>query len=501
PVFAARLAQCAAALEPFTGWRLEDMLADADALGRVDVVQPALWAVMVSLAAVWQAAGVTPDAVVGHSQGEIAAAVVAGALSLDDAAAVVALRSRALTALAGRGAMASLALPAAEVRRRIADLGACLQLAAVNGPAASVVSGDPAAVRELVTACAADGIRARVLPVDYASHGPQVEDLEAEIRGLLDGLAPRRAAVPMISAMTGEYLDGAELDAGYWYASLRAPVEFERAVEVLAADGFRVFIESSPHPVLTVPVADILDELRQRAAVTGTPVTGTLVTGTLRRDDGGAARLLTALADAWVRGAAVDWTAVLPPAGPAELPTYAFQQQRFWPAPVTARAGIPAGGGNTGHLNTGHQNTVAESRFWAAVEDGDLPGLTSSLAVDTDQPFPAVLTALARWRRQERDDAALAGWRYRVRWEPVADVAGPALSGTWLIAVPADAPADGSAAVSAGTLAGTLAGAMRDCGAVVGLLSVDCAGDGRVELTAALEDAAAADGGPESITG
>jgi candicidin polyketide synthase FscD len=123
PVFAARLAECSAALAPFTGWRVEDVLAGAEGapgLERVEVVQPALWAVMVSLAAVWQAAGVVPDAVAGHSQGEIAAAVVAGILTLEDGARVVALRSRALTALAGRGAMASLALPADAVRERLA---------------------------------------------------------------------------------------------------------------------------------------------------------------------------------------------------------------------------------------------------------------------------------------------------------------------------------------------------------------------------------------------
>ena len=173
-------------------------------LERVEVVQPALWAVMVSLAAVWQAAGVSPDAVVGHSQGEIAAATVAGVLSLEDGAAVVALRSRALAALAGRGAMVSVAEPAAAVRDRIAAWGGRLSVAAVNGPAATVVSGDPEAVAELAAACAAAGVRARVLPVDYASHSAQVEAIREEILAALDGITPGPARVPMVSAMTGE---------------------------------------------------------------------------------------------------------------------------------------------------------------------------------------------------------------------------------------------------------------------------------------------------------
>ena len=165
--------ECSAALAPYTGWRVEDVLRrdGASALDRVDVVQPALWAVMVSLAAVWQAAGVVPDAVAGHSQGEIAAAVVAGILSLEDAAKVVALRSRALTALAGRGAMASVAEPADAVRERLAAAGGRLSVAAVNGPDATVVSGDPDAVAGLVRDVRARGRAGAVLPVDYASHG------------------------------------------------------------------------------------------------------------------------------------------------------------------------------------------------------------------------------------------------------------------------------------------------------------------------------------------
>src|SRR5205807_7344032 len=172
PVFADRLAACAAALAPYTDWDLAGVLAGADGapgLDRVDVVQPVLWAVMVSLAAAWQAAGVTPDAVVGHSQGEIAAATVAGVLSVEDGARVVALRSRALAALAGRGGMVSVAEPAAAVRDRLAGFGDRLSVAAVNGPAATVVSGDPAALAELAAACEADGVRTRTIPVDYAS--------------------------------------------------------------------------------------------------------------------------------------------------------------------------------------------------------------------------------------------------------------------------------------------------------------------------------------------
>jgi acyl transferase domain-containing protein/acyl carrier protein len=460
PVFAARLAECAQALEPHVDWSLADVLGltedkeTATDLERVDVVQPALWAVMVSLAAVWQAAGVIPDAVAGHSQGEIAAAVVAGVLSLEDGARVVALRSRALRVLSGRGGMASLAVGADVARARIGAWAGRVEVAAVNGPHATVVSGDSGALAELVVVCEAEGIRARVLPVDYASHGPQVEELEREIVAALDGLAPRPASIPMISALTGEYLAGPEADAGYWYASLRAPVEFQRAVQVLAVDGHRVFLEASPHPVLVAPVTETLEELY---------VEGT-VTGTLRRDDGGPARLLTSLAEAYVQGAAVNWTAVLPRAGRVDLPTYAFQRQRYWPQ-ASGRAGavaegVGAAGGQTGTV----AGTGAEARFWAAVEDADLQGLADVLAVDGQQPLCEVLPALSSWRKRERAASAVESWRYRIAWVPVADpgpvdpgTANPdteVLDGTWLLVGPAgrapSAEADRYAAALAG---------------------------------------------------
>nr|WP_062342606.1 type I polyketide synthase [Herbidospora sakaeratensis] len=400
PVFAARMAECGRALAPHVDWSLDD---DLD-LGRVDVVQPALWAVMVSLAEFWQSAGVIPDAVVGHSQGEIAAAVVAGMLSLEDAAKIVALRSKALTALSGRGGMLSIAAPADRVRALAGDR---VSIAAVNGPSATVVSGDPSALAELLAECERDGVRARMLPVDYASHGPQVEEIRAELLTLLDGVTPRPGVIAMVSAMTGEFLRGPELDAAYWYASLRAPVEFARATEALGRAGYGVFVEASPHPVLTGPVADLLGDA--------------VVTGTLRRDDGGPVRALASLAHLHNHGVFVDWTAVLTPGERVDLPTYAFQRQRYWPAKAAAAA--PEG-------------PVADRVFWAAVEGGDLTGLAHTLAVD-EARLREVLPALAAWRRREHDESRVADWRYQITWAPVTVPAAATLSGTWLLIAPA----------------------------------------------------------------
>ncbi|MFE7121599.1 type I polyketide synthase, partial [Streptomyces sp. NPDC057654] len=346
PVFADRVAECGRALAPFVDWSLEDVLrarVGAPSLERVDVVQPALFAVMVSLAAVWRSYGVEPGAVVGHSQGEIAAACVAGALSLDDAARVVALRSKALRALSGRGGMVSVALPAAEVGEWLADWDGALSVAAVNGPASIVVSGDAGSLDELLEQAEAREVRARRVPVDYASHSSHVEDIHEQLLIELAELTPRQADVPFYSTVTGELLETTTgLDAEYWYRNLRQTVRFEEATRALLADGFQVFLESSPHPVLTVGVQETADAAGSGAAAVGT----------LRRDDGGPRRLMESLAELHLRGVRVDWDAVFAGHAPrrVDLPTYPFQRERYWledgaddVADVTSAGLTPAG--------------------------------------------------------------------------------------------------------------------------------------------------------------
>ncbi|KOX19453.1 hypothetical protein ADK67_33430, partial [Saccharothrix sp. NRRL B-16348] len=253
----------------------------------------------------WRSHGVTPDAVVGHSQGEIAAAVVAGALSLEDGARVVALRAKALRELGGRGGMVSVPLPVAEVRPLLED---GLVVAAVNGPAATVVSGPDDALDRLL---AVESLRAKRVRVDYAGHSPQVAELRDELLTALAPVRPRPATIPFYSSVTGALLDTATLDAEYWYRNTREPVEFHRAVEAVVADGIGVLVESSPHPVLTAAAPD-----------------GTVALGTLRRDDGGLDRFTAALAHAHVHGVPVDWR--LPDGPPVDLPTYPFQRERYW---------------------------------------------------------------------------------------------------------------------------------------------------------------------------
>ncbi|MCL6303048.1 acyltransferase domain-containing protein, partial [Streptomyces kronopolitis] len=243
--------ECEAALEPFTDWSLSAVLRGeegAPGLDRVDVVQPVLWAVMVSLAEVWRAHGVEPAAVVGHSQGEIAAACVAGALSLEDGARVVALRSKAIRALSGRGGMVSVALSSSDVAKLIEPWGGRVSVAAVNGPSSVVVSGDADALDELMGVCQERDVRARRIDVDYASHSAHVESIREELLDVLAPVVPRASEVPFFSTVTGEWLDTAEMDAGYWFTNLRQTVRLEPAVRALLASDHRVFVEVSPHP-------------------------------------------------------------------------------------------------------------------------------------------------------------------------------------------------------------------------------------------------------------
>jgi acyl transferase domain-containing protein/D-arabinose 1-dehydrogenase-like Zn-dependent alcohol dehydrogenase len=322
PVFAERIAACERALAEHVDWSLTEVLRH-DPLDRDEVVQPALFAVSVALAALWRAYGVEPAAVVGHSQGEIAAACVAGALSLPDAARVVALRARALREIAGLGGMVSVPLPADEVRALLAPWPGRLGIAAYNGTRTTIVSGDLEAVRELVAASAGS---ARELPVGYASHCPHVERIRDRLLTALADITPRRPSIPFYSTVTGEPGD-TDLDAAYWYRNLREPVLFTPALHRLFDAGHRVFIEVSAHPVLTPSV-------RETAPVAAL--------GTLRRDDGGLDRFVRSLAAAHAHGVDVDWTRVF--AGPAArrvaLPTYPFQRRRFWwRPPVQTPAG------------------------------------------------------------------------------------------------------------------------------------------------------------------
>lgn len=375
-VFAERMRACEQALARYIDWSLVDVLRgdrDAPPMERVDVIQSVLFAVMVSLAALWRSYGVEPDAVTGQSQGEIAAAHIAGVLSLEDAARVVALRGRTVVDLVGNGGMASVSLPGEEIEQRLAPWNGRLTLASVNGPTSVVVSGERDALETLIAELEAGDVQVRRITADYASHSSQVEPIHDRLTDALSPIQPRPGKVPFYSTVTGEALDGTELDPEYWYQNLRQTVRFEQATRSLLKQGHRVFIEMSPHPVLSMGVQETIDDSEADA----------VVVASLKRDQGGLSRFMTALAEVNVRGVAVDWERVFTgwEARRVELPTYAFDRQPYWLSSPAARAGDMAA---AGLASVGHPLLGAA----VALADGDGSVLTGSVSL-TSHPWLA----------------------------------------------------------------------------------------------------------------
>ncbi|WP_203721065.1 type I polyketide synthase, partial [Paractinoplanes brasiliensis] len=399
PVFAAAMERCEQALAPFVDWSLREVLADPAALDRVDVVQPALWAVMVSLADLWRHWGVEPAAVIGHSQGEIAAAVVAGGLSLVDGARVVALRSQAIAAIAGGGGMVSVPVPVGDVEPLLEPFG--LAVAAVNGPSQVVVAGPADGCDRFVETY--PELNARRIAVDYASHTAGMEPLRER---LALEVTPVAGGVPFYSTVHAEPIETSALDGEYWYTNLRQTVRFADTVQALIAAGHRAFVEMSPHPVLTMAVEQAGD--------------GLVVTGSLRREDDTRKRWLRSVAVLHTAGVTVDWSRVLGagPVRPMSLPTYPFQRERFWP-PTSGVSGEGA-------------------EFWQAIQRQDVDTIAAALELQEPgrESLQQLMPALSRWMRQRHGRTALSQWWYQLDWVPLRGEPAARLHGRWLLVVP-----------------------------------------------------------------
>ena len=328
PLFAGFLEECEAALSPHLDFPLAPVLRGdegAASLDRIEVVQPALFAVMVSLARLWRHFGVMPSVVVGHSQGEIAAAHVAGGLSLAEAARLAALRSRIISRIAGKGALVSIAMSAEQAEPLIARWEGAIEVAALNSPTSTVLSGDRRSVDELLAHCEAEELRAREIPATFASHSAYVEVLREEMLETFADLSPQSGQIPLHSTVTGGPLDTAEMDAGYWYSNLRQTVLLEPVMRGLLQGGNRVLIEISPHPVFALALTETVE-----GTLTDPNQAGVLET--LRREEGGPERFALSLAGAHAAGVALDWEALFEGRSTARvpLPTYPFQRQRYW---------------------------------------------------------------------------------------------------------------------------------------------------------------------------
>jgi acyl transferase domain-containing protein/NADPH:quinone reductase-like Zn-dependent oxidoreductase/aryl carrier-like protein len=383
PVFRAAVERCAEAIAPHVDWSLLGVLDGSAEAERIDIVQPALFAMSVGLAALWRSWGIAPDAVIGHSMGEVAAAHVAGALSLEDAARIICHRSRLLRTVSGQGAMAVVELGMEEARARLQSRAALLSVAVHNGPNSTVIAGETAALEALLRELEAEAVFCRRVHVDVASHSPQVDVLRAPLLAELARLAPRPGATPIYSTVTQEVLAGGELDAAYWARNLRDPVQLAPMVDRLLDDGHTVFLELSPHPVL-LPILET--SLARKGG-------GAVAVGSLRRERPARRMLLQSLGQLYVRGAPVQFSALYPKPRRLPLPTYPFQRERYWFAAGSRRERRAETGG--GLLGAGIESSVAgHTALWQRWWSGDNAGFLGEHAVAGTSLLPSTLYPL-----------------------------------------------------------------------------------------------------------
>ncbi len=324
PVFAATVAAVEPLIAAESGYSVTEAMTAPQTVTGIDRVQPTLFAMQVALAATMKSHGVTPGAVVGHSMGEVAAAVVAGALSLQDGVRVICRRSRLLSRLTGAGAMASVELPARRVRAELVACGVTdVVVSVVASPQSTVIGGATQPVRDLVAAWEQQEVMAREVAVDVASHSPQVDPILDELSEVLAEITPMAPQVPFYSATLFDQSDRPVCDAGYWVDNLRQTVRFGAAVQAAMEDGYRVFAELAPHPLLTHAVEQTAASLDMSVAV---------LAG-MRREQPLPHGLRGLLGDLHSVGAAVDFSVPYPGGRLVDAPLPAWTHRRLLLAP------------------------------------------------------------------------------------------------------------------------------------------------------------------------
>ncbi|BBD69156.1 polyketide synthase [Nostoc commune NIES-4072] len=326
PVFRATIEECDTLIKSHTNWSLlAELTADAtqSRLQETEIAQPAIFALQVALARLWRAWGIEPKAVVGHSLGEVAAAHIAGVLSLADAVQLICDRGRLMQQATGNGKMAAVELSAKDTEYWLRGYEARLAIAAINSPTSTVVSGEPAAIESFLELLQREQptVFCKLLPVNYAFHSPQMLPFAEELVEILNQLQPQAAKIPIFSTVTGKGSNGADFDAAYWGCNLQQPVRFAPAIEELVSAGQTIFLEISPHPVLSGYISQCLSHLGQEGTVLSS----------LRRGQPERATLLSSLGNLYNLGFTVDWKQLYPSeCQVVSLPSYPWQRERYW---------------------------------------------------------------------------------------------------------------------------------------------------------------------------
>ncbi|MFJ5226872.1 type I polyketide synthase [Streptomyces sp. NPDC088400] len=449
PAFAASLDEVCAAFAPELERPLLDVLhaepetPEAALLDRTDYTQPALFAVEAALYRLLEGWGLRPDYLLGHSIGELTAAYVAGVLTLPEAARLVAARGRLMRALPEGGAMLAVAVAPEDLAPLLDGHQHRVDIAAVNGPAATVLSGDEEAVRDIAARCAEHGVKQRRLNVSHAFHSSGMDGMLAAFGDLASELDLAPARIPIVSNVTGTALAADEATAPeYWVRHVRETVRFHDGISWLHSRGVTVFVELGPDGVLsamgTACLPDAVDDVAFVPMLRPTWPEPRAVTA--------------ALGELHTRGVPLDWPTIATGWGgrSVPLPTYPFRRRRYWPDATPAP--VPAA-------------DPADTRFWNAVARGDVTSLTDELGVAETVELPELLPALSAWRERRHTESAVQGWRYRVGWRRLTDLPGPRPTGTWIVVAPS--------ATEAATEAADVLAALTRCGVWADLLTVD----------------------------
>lgn len=324
PVFREAIERCDELLRRHANWSLlEELLADESCsrMGEAEIAQPANFALQVALAALWRSWGIEPDAIVGHSAGEVAAIHAAGAMSLEEAVRVIYHRSRLQQRATGKGKMMAVSLSLQEAERALKGYEDRISIAAINSPGAVTLSGDADALAEVAQSLEREQVYCRLLQVEIPYHSRHMDPLRDELLESLRELELRPTSIPLYSTVSGKIADGRELDAEYWWRNVRNPVRFAEAMDQLIEDGHTVFVELSPHPVLAGSISQCLSQHRQK---------GTIL-ASLRRQEAEREQMLGSLGALHTLGCPVAWEKLYPEGGRfVRLPSYPWQRERYW---------------------------------------------------------------------------------------------------------------------------------------------------------------------------